>query len=107
MFRPYDIVGHRLGDANLPGRNCSQTLAMTIKNEQEIQEFIVKNLSDLLRSNIEDIDPMESVFSYGLDSSGALTLMGLIEDELNIVMDPGMIWEYSSVTALAKNLASL
>ncbi|PVZ16365.1 MULTISPECIES: acyl carrier protein [unclassified Pseudomonas] len=44
---------------------------------------------------------------YGLDSIVALTLVGDLEDELGMTLEPTLVWDYPSVDALAAYLSCL
>lgn len=68
---------------------------------------MVAKLSQLLQLAPETIAPEDSVFALGLDSSGALSLMGHLEDTLGITIDPAMVWECPHIADLAAQLAQL
>ncbi|TBU96224.1 acyl carrier protein [Phytopseudomonas dryadis] len=48
-----------------------------------------------------------SLSEYGLDSIVALTLVGDLEDELGVALEPTLVWDYPTVDALAHYLAEL
>ena len=53
-----------------------------------------------------DIDADAPVASYGLDSVYAFALCGDIEDEFKLLIEPTLVWDFGTVTALAAKLAS-
>lgn len=75
------------------------------KDKDFILNSIVSHLASLLNISPSQVSLTESFFSYGLDSSAALTLVGLLEDDLNIVLDPSVLWEKSNASDLADHLA--
>lgn len=72
-----------------------------------LEGVVISKLAQLLQLAPESIAPDDSVFALGLDSSGALSLMGHLEDTLGITIDPAMIWEFPQIADLAKELAQL
>lgn len=71
-----------------------------------IQQFILSKLAALQQLPEEDIDIHGSMFQMGLDSSGALALTGELEDWLGVLLDPAILWEYSTISQLADHLAT-
>jgi acyl carrier protein len=72
---------------------------------EKIQSLIVSKLSQLLELDPESIAPNESVFALGLDSSGALSLIGHLEDTLDITLDPAMVWDFPHIFDLAEQVS--
>ena len=77
-------------------------------NSQASNEpLVIAKLAQLLQLAPDAIGPGDSVFALGLDSSGALSLMGHLEDTLEISIDPAMMWEYPHISDLSAQLAQL
>ncbi len=71
----------------------------------KVQSLIISKLSQLLELDPESIAPSESVFALGLDSSGALSLIGHLEDTLDITLDPAMMWDFPHIADLAEQVS--
>lgn len=78
---------------------------MNTNSNSKIIHSIITHLSSLLDIPASEVSLTQSFFSYGLDSSGALTLVGLLENDLDIVLDPSVLWDKSNVADLADYLA--
>ena len=76
-------------------------------SQDEIQGLVASKLAELLHLAPATIEPDDSVFALGLDSSGALTLAGHLEDTLGIAVDPAMMWEFPNIADLAGQLAQI
>jgi acyl carrier protein len=76
-------------------------------SQEAIQNLIIGKLATILRITPEQIDPQTSIFSCGLDSSGALSLTGQLEDELAISLDPAMFWQHPNITDLSQQVSQL
>jgi acyl carrier protein len=67
------------------------------------------DIRDWLRTQVAsyvDLPPEEIAFdvplaAYGVDSVYALTVIGDIEEYLQVVLDPELIWEHPTIEALA------
>ena len=73
----------------------------------EIQDWVVAYLADLLEIEPEEIDVTVPFERYGLDSSAAVALTGDLEDWLEVEIDPTLLYDYPTVEALVKYLASI
>lgn len=72
----------------------------------EIQDWIVAYLADLLETEPEEIDITVPFDRYGLDSSAAIALTGDLEDWLGVEIDPTLLYDYPTVSALVEHLAA-
>ncbi|MFM7793387.1 MAG: acyl carrier protein [Microcystis panniformis] len=70
-----------------------------------MEQWLTDKLASLLGVHREDIKLEKSVFSYGLDSSVALTLTGELETLLGLELDITLFWEYPMIPELAEYLA--
>lgn len=78
-----------------------------MESQDAIQGLVISRLAEVLKLAPAAISPGDSVFAIGLDSSGALSLMGHLEDTLGITIDPAMIWEFPHISDLAGQLSLL
>lgn len=76
-------------------------------SQEAVQHLIIDKLASILRLAPEKIDPEISIFSCGLDSSGALSLTGQLEDELAISLDPAMFWQHPKIADLSQQVSQL
>ena len=75
--------------------------------QAELLTLIVRRVADLLEVAPSTIDPTQPFSSYGLDSATALLLAAELEDELNTPLPDSLIWEHSTLSALAEHIAPL
>ena len=73
----------------------------------KVQEWLVNYLSELLEISPDKIDVKKSFERYGLDSSAAIFLTGDLGDWLGKDLDPTLIYDYSTIAALAEHLAEV
>ena len=73
-------------------------------DQTKIEHWLIDKLSSLLGVDSEDIDLDKSIFTYGLDSSVALSITGELETLLDLELDPTLLWEYPKITELAEYL---
>ncbi|MEL6158595.1 MAG: acyl carrier protein [Cyanobacteria bacterium J06623_5] len=71
---------------------------------EQIQEWIVCYLSDLLEISTDEIETDVPFDTYGLDSSAAIGLTGDLEDWLGQSVDPTLLYDYPTVDALVAHL---
>lgn len=72
--------------------------------EEETVEWLRSRVSVRSGYQISQIDPDESLASYGLTSLDAITLTAELEDALRIRIEPTVVWEYPSISSLVKYL---
>ena len=72
-----------------------------MESQDAIEDLVVSKMSELRKLVPAAIASDDSVFSLGLDSSGALSLVGHLEDRLGITIDPILIWEFPRISDLA------
>ena len=72
----------------------------------EIQSWIVVYIANLLETEPEEIDITIPFDRYGLDSSAAIAMTGDLEDWLKVEIDPTLLYDYPTVSALVEHLAS-
>ncbi len=72
-----------------------------------IEKWIIDWLSQNLKIPLTSLIPSQAFAEYGLDSVMAVELVQDLETWLNQPLDPTVIWNYSTIEALAKYAASL
>ena len=74
--------------------------------QTEIQDWLVSYLSEVLEIKPEEIDVAQNLQDYGLDSSGAVVLTGDLGQWLSREIDPTLLIDYQTITAIAQYLAN-
>ena len=73
-------------------------------NQNEIQEWIISYLANLLEIKIEKIELTVPFAHYKLDSYAVVGLASDLQDWLNIELEPTLIYEYPTIEALTSYL---
>jgi acyl transferase domain-containing protein/acyl carrier protein len=74
-------------------------------NTELIQAWLVSKLSERLGIESHEIDIREPFASYGLGSTEAVSLAGELAEWLGRKLSPALVYEYSTIEALARYLA--
>jgi acyl carrier protein len=74
---------------------------------EDIQIWLIDQFAQQLDVEPDDIDVDESFDNYDLDSSKALILLGRLEKWLGKELNPVLIFNYPTITELAKRLGEL
>lgn len=84
-----------------------QNLAVSPKQPtaEEIQDWIVAYLADLLEIEPDEVDVTISFDRYGLDSSAAVGMTGDLETWLGKELDPTLLYDYPTVEALVQHIS--
>ncbi len=76
-----------------------------LETAEDIQEWMVTKLAELLSVEPETIDIQQPLESYGLDSSRAMVLVTQLEKILDVEVSPVLLWHYPTIEALSQRLA--
>ncbi len=74
-------------------------------NTEELRSWLAGRIGYYLERPADTIGRDTPLSEYGLDSVFAFALCGDLEDLLEIVLDPTLIWDYKTVDALTKHLS--
>ncbi|OKI97217.1 acyl carrier protein [Kitasatospora sp. CB01950] len=77
------------------------------RTSEEIRDWLITRIGHYLDRPTEPVDPDASLAEYGLDSVYAFALCGAIEDTLGLSVEPTLVWEVNTVTALTAHLVGL
>jgi long-chain acyl-CoA synthetase len=80
---------------------------LTLLTEKQIHERLVREIAETANLPVERIDSREPFASYGLASLEAVYLVGKLEEWLGVPLDATLLWDYSTIDALAKHLAAV
>jgi acyl carrier protein len=69
-----------------------------------LKSWLFDWLAEELRIDRRGIDPEQPFLSYGLDSVGAMAIVGDLEVKLKTRLAPTLTWDYPSINALANHL---
>lgn len=72
---------------------------------EDIQTWLIANLAEALSIDPHEIDIHEPLESYGLSSRDAVTLTGDLEGWLRRRVSPTLVWEYPTLSAIARYLS--
>jgi acyl carrier protein len=73
-------------------------------NQESIQNWLVEQLADVLSLSADSIDVTEPLTRYGLDSIDAVTLVGDLEDWLDLELPDTLFWDHSTIAQAAQFL---
>jgi acyl carrier protein len=79
-------------------------LTRTERTPDDIRSWLAERVAYYLELPAADIDPDVSVAEYGLDSVFAFVLCGEIEDTLGLSVEPTVVWDFDTLTALTAHL---
>jgi acyl carrier protein len=71
---------------------------------EAIQEWLVNQLGEVLSLDASTIDVKQPLTRYGLDSIDAVTLVGDLEDWLDLELPSTLLWDYPTVEKAATYL---
>lgn len=69
---------------------------------KEVQSKVADLMASRLKVEATEIDIEKQFLSYGLDSIDAVTLLGDIEDWLEIELPSTLLWDCSNIRELAE-----
>ncbi|MEO0542099.1 MAG: acyl carrier protein [Cyanobacteria bacterium P01_A01_bin.105] len=64
---------------------------------QAIQQWLVSQLADVLSIDPSTIEASQPLTRYGLDSIDAVTLVGDLEDWLDLELPSTLLWDYPTI----------
>jgi acyl carrier protein len=69
----------------------------SLSSMSAIQTWLVKQLGELLSLDTSTIDVNQPLTRYGLDSIDAVTLVGDLEDWLDLELPSTLLWDYPTI----------
>lgn len=78
-----------------------------MKTPEEIRHWLQVKIAEQLRIAPETVSPDIEFADYGLDSIVIVTLVGDLEDWLDLSLDPTIFWEYPTIQILSERLAQM
>jgi acyl transferase domain-containing protein/acyl-CoA synthetase (AMP-forming)/AMP-acid ligase II/acyl carrier protein/NAD(P)-dependent dehydrogenase (short-subunit alcohol dehydrogenase family)/SAM-dependent methyltransferase len=71
----------------------------------DIKQFLITRLSQLMQINSASIDPNEPFASYGMDSLKAVQISGDLEEFLHTELPATLVYDYPSINSLSEYLS--
>jgi acyl transferase domain-containing protein/SAM-dependent methyltransferase len=78
---------------------------ISLQARQEICQYLLTTVSDILKVSDKDINLDEALTDYGFDAMGLTALSHRINDKYQLEITPAIFSEYSSINALVQYLA--
>jgi len=84
--------------------SLSQSTPIQLTNDTH--DWLIEYLSELLELRPEEIESDVPLAAYGLDSSGAVGMIGDLGAWLGRDLDPALLYSYPTVSAIANHLSA-
>lgn len=75
--------------------------------EKQIRDRLVQEVATAAGVPVDRIDIREPFASYNISSIEAVELVGVLESWLGLTLDATLLWDHSTIEALARHLASV
>ncbi len=73
---------------------------------EAISKWLSDYVSKLVNLPVAEINPETTFDRYGLDSAASVGLVADLEESLNRNLDPTLLYDYPTITALSTHLAT-
>ncbi|MFZ3471636.1 acyl carrier protein [Streptomyces sp. 4.24] len=73
----------------------------------ELRGWLTERLALHLGRPVGSLDPRTPLAVYGMDSVGALTLCGDLEDERGLIVPSTLVYDHPTIDALVAHLSEL
>ncbi|MGK7936864.1 MAG: acyl carrier protein [Xenococcaceae cyanobacterium] len=77
----------------------------SVSNQTAIANWLIQQLSEQLSLDKSSISVSEPLTRYGLDSIDAVTMVGDIEDILDVELPSTLFWDYPTIAKSSQFLA--
>lgn len=77
------------------------------KSVETIQEWLVSKLVEQFNIDHDSLDINIPLTKYGLDSIVAFTVVGELEEWLEVELPATLLWDYPTITEIAEYIAKL
>lgn len=82
------------------------TLAVENSTIQTLQNWLVENIAEQCEIDPSEVETAKPLTNYGLDSIIAFTVVGDLEDHLEIELPATLLWDYPTIEAIAEFVAT-
>ena len=87
-------------------RSSSSSSGTEHPSQSEIQAWLLSYLSELLEIDPNAIETNDSLASYGLDSTGAVGLVGDLAEWLDLQLGAELLYSYPTIESLTGYLVA-
>jgi acyl carrier protein len=81
------------------------TLPVETSAIETLQAWLVNNIAEQCDLDPQEVDIRKPLTNYGLDSIIAFTVVGDLEDLLDIELPATLLWDYPTIEAIAEYVA--
>jgi acyl carrier protein len=82
-----------------------ETGAQKSASLEEIQNWLITHLAELMRVSPEEVHVQEPFTNFGLNSIDAVSLSGDLEDYLNRSLPATLLWDFPTIEKLSRHLS--
>jgi acyl carrier protein len=82
----------------------SDDKVIRVPSTQEIRSLLIAELAMVLRVDESEIETSKLFDEYGLDSTDAVILVGLVEERLQIELEPELLLRNRSIDEVIRTL---
>jgi len=75
-------------------------------SHEEIQDWLISRLAELMRVSPEEVDVQEPFANFGLNSIDAVSLSGDLEDYLKRPLPATLLWDFPTIEVLSRHLSA-
>jgi len=75
-----------------------------LRDTATLRVWLTERIAQYLMRRPDDIDPAVPLVEYDMDSVTALCLCGDVEDDLDLIVRPTLVWDHPTVDALTAHL---
>ncbi|MFZ6876050.1 acyl carrier protein [Undibacterium sp. Di27W] len=76
-------------------------------NTEQIEDWLIRRVAQLMEQPENDIDPDMPFNSLGLDSVNVMDLIVELDDLLGIEIESTIVWDYPTIHLLSAYIATL
>src|SRR5437879_5373742 len=76
-------------------------------SKETIETWLVERIATLIGEPAEEIDLLEPLDHFGIDSAEAVIMAGELEDWLNVVLPPTVLADLPTISSLSAYLSQL
>jgi acyl carrier protein len=73
---------------------------------ERLREVLIEEFAAALAVDQAEVDPTKNFDEFGLDSTDAVILVGVIEDRLQMELNPELLLEHRTIEAVVQAMAA-
>ena len=85
----------------------AEKLAAKNWNAEQLEDWLINRVAQLLEQPADDIDPDMPFNSLGLDSINVMDLIVELDDLLGVEIESTIVWDYPTIRLLSEYVATL